>query len=92
MTITRKSNSERVVLYLEAVDRMARRVIIDIPQAPYNTRFTFSDVDGQIKGRASIVSGGRQAIDESKSATTHVSQTVYSGLAKWAGSILNDRR
>jgi hypothetical protein len=92
ITITRKSNGEKVVCYLEAVNRNKRLVVLEIPQDPYNSRFTFSDVDGEIENEISIVSGSRQAIDESKLVTDHVSTTVYAGMAGWAGSILNSRR
>lgn len=85
MIITR-SNGEEVELKVVFVDRRKREVIIDILQ--YNSRFIFSDVTGKI----ALTDDGRHKIDEDLPATTHVSKSVYAGLAKWAGSILNDRR
>lgn len=85
MIITR-GNGEEVELKVVSVDRRKREVIIDILQ--YNSRFTFSDITGKIV----LVDDGRQKIDEDLPAITHVSKSVYAGLAKWAGSIINDRR
>ena len=85
MIVTR-SNGELVELRVVSVDRLGRRVIIDIPE--YNGRFTFSDVTDRVV----LVDNGRQSIVKTKPATVHVSQSVYTGMAKWAGSILSDRR
>jgi len=62
-------------------------VALDIPQAPYNSRFTFSDVTGKVE----LAENGRQKIDKELPALLHVSQTVYAGMARWAGSILNSK-
>ena len=81
-----RSNGEAVELKVFSVDRKRRLVVMEIPA--YNSRFTFSDSTGKV----ALTEGGRQTINESLPATTHVSRSVYAGLAMWAGSILNDRR
>lgn len=39
-----------------------------------------------------LIEGGRQKIDEDKEATLNIPKSVYTGMVKWAGSILNSRR
>lgn len=85
MVVTR-SNGQQVVLVLHAVDRLLSLVSIDIPA--YNSRFTFSKATGKV----ALISGGRQVIDGSKPAITHVSGSVYAGLMKWTSSILKSKR
>lgn len=84
--VVRRSSGEEVALLLHLVDRQGRRVTIDVPE--YNSRFTFSDVTGRVV----LIKDGRQTINENQPAVTHVSRSVYAGMARWAGSILNDRR
>ena len=78
MVITR-SNGEVVELKVVSVDRQKREVVIDILQ--YNSLFTFSTKTGKV----ALTSDGRRAINKSLPATTHVSRSVYVGLAMWAG-------
>ncbi len=85
ITITR-SNRQEVTLLLHSVDRESHQVTIDVPI--YNGRFTFTNLTGKM----SLISTGRQRIDENQPATSHVSRSVYIGMARWAGAILNDRR
>lgn len=84
--MVKRSNGQEVALSLQVVERESHQVVIDIVE--YNARFTFSNVTGKI----SLVDGGRQAIDKSQPTITHVSKSVYAGMAKWAGSILNSGR
>ena len=86
LMVIKRRDGRLVELKVVSVDRQKWEVVIDIPE--YNSRFTFSDVTGKI----ALTQNGRQKIDENLSATTHISQSVYAGLARWAGSILNDRR
>lgn len=86
LMIISRTNGEKIELKVVSVDRPKRIVVIDIPQ--YNSRFTFSSRTGQI----ALTASGRQAIDKSWPAIRHVSKSVYAAMAKWAGSILADKR
>lgn len=84
--IVRRSNGEIVELKVSAVDRRKRLVVIDIVE--YKSRFIFSDATGSI----ALTDDGRKVLDNTKPAITHVSKSVYTAMAGWAGAILNDKR
>jgi hypothetical protein len=83
--VVTRTNGEEVILVLGFVDRLNRRVAIDIPG--YNARIVFSDATGKV-----TVVERKEINIEAKSATVHVSRSVYNEMAKWAGSILNSKR
>ena len=82
--VVKRTNGEKVTLILGHVDRQKRHVAISIPA--FNARIIFSDIGG----KTTVID--RQKINDSDPATIHVSQSVYTGMARWAGSILSSQR
>ena len=84
-----KTDREEVVIELKAVDRKRRRVKFEIPK--YNAFFIFTEIDGS---RIFIFNDDRDrgSIKPGLEAVIHVSHSVYSEMAGWAGSILHSKR
>lgn len=96
----RKSTGQEVTLLLGPISKDREQVAIDFPgteiapserqQVGYNVRLVFARKDDGRNPWVEVVE--RQAIDAIQPAVTHISQSVFWGMAVWACTILHASR
>ena len=87
---SKKTDRGKVDFFVRAVDRRRLRVVVEIPE--YNARLIFT-ADPERSRKVKIWQAkDRQLIDPKvEESTLHVSQEVYSYVARVAASILGQR-